>query len=83
MSSAEWGPLAEVPSHLTGPVVLARSLWSGFGSQRSLCWVFWEHWSDIHLGLVCTGEPDPKHVHRRSCQHFGKITSHLWAVTSV
>lgn len=52
MSSAEWGPLAEVPSHLTSPIVLL-SLWSWFGSHRSLWWVFWElRWSGNCVGLV-------------------------------
>lgn len=43
MSSAEWGPLVEVPSHLTSPVALF-SLWSccWFGSHWSLWRLFWE-----------------------------------------
>lgn len=41
MSSAEWGPLAEVPSHLTSPVG-PFSLWCWFGSHRALVGVFYE-----------------------------------------
>lgn len=37
MSSAEWDPLVEVPSHLTGPIgLLSVTLRGLFGSQRGL-----------------------------------------------